>query len=56
MLTHSHNILKRWKNFVCQLLNVHGIKDIRHIEMNTAEALLPEPSSSEVEIAINKLK
>jgi hypothetical protein len=48
--------LNRWKSYFCQLLNVHGIYDVRQKEIHTAEPLVPEPSSSEVEIAIEKLK
>jgi hypothetical protein len=40
----------------CQLLNVHGVNDVRQTEIYTAEPLVPEPSSSEVDIAIEKLK
>jgi len=29
LIADSHNILNRWKNYFCQLLNVHGINDIR---------------------------
>jgi hypothetical protein len=35
---------------------VHNISDIRHIEVHTAEPLLPGPSSCEAEIAVAKLK
>jgi hypothetical protein len=35
---------------------VHGGNDVRQTEIHTAEPLVPEPSSSEVEIAIGKLK
>jgi len=35
---------------------VHGVKDVGQAEMHTAEPLVPEPSTSEVELAINKLK
>jgi hypothetical protein len=55
-LADSDSILNRWKNYFCQLLNIHGVKDIRQTEIHTAEPLVPEPSSSEVEIAIEKLK
>jgi hypothetical protein len=37
-------------------LNVHKATDIRQIEICLAEMLVPEPSSSEVENAIGKLK
>jgi len=35
---------------------VHGIKDVGQAEIHTAEPLVPEPSASEVELAIDKLK
>jgi hypothetical protein len=49
-------IFNRWKNYFCQLLNVHGVNDVRQTEIHTAEPLVSEPSSVEVEIAIEKLK
>jgi hypothetical protein len=38
------------------MLNVHGVHDVRQIDLHTAEPLVPEPSLVEVEIAIGKLK
>jgi hypothetical protein len=35
---------------------VHGVSDIRQTEKHTAEPLVPEPSSFEVEIAIERLE
>jgi len=46
----------RWRNYFSQLFNLHGVKDVRQAEIHTAEPLVPEPSASEVELAINKLK
>jgi hypothetical protein len=37
-------------------LNVHKVSDVRHIEINTAEPLVPDPSPFEVETAIAKSK
>jgi hypothetical protein len=37
-------------------LNVCGVNDVRQTEVHTAVPLVPEPSDSEVEIAIEKLK
>jgi hypothetical protein len=37
-------------------LNVHGVKDVRQTEIHTAEPLVPEPTASEVEMAIENLK
>jgi hypothetical protein len=56
LVADPHKILNRWKNYFCQLLNVHGAGGVRQIEMHTAEPFVPEPSSSEVEVAIGKLK
>jgi hypothetical protein len=37
-------------------LNVHRVNDVRQTEIHTAELLEPEPSVSEIELAIKKLK
>jgi len=34
---------------------MHGVKDVGQAEIQTAEPLVPEPSASEVELAIDKL-
>jgi hypothetical protein len=52
LLADYHNILNRWQNYFCKLLNVHGVNDVRH----TVESLVPEPSYFKVEMAIGKLK
>jgi hypothetical protein len=56
LLAESHNILNRWKNYISQLLNVCRVSDVRQIEIDSAEPLVPEPSSSDTEIAIAELK
>ena len=56
MVADSHSIMTRWRNYFFQLLNVHGAKDVRQAEINTAEPLVHEPSAFEVELAIGKLK
>jgi len=33
-----------------------GLTDVGQVEIHTAEPLVPEPSASEVELAIDKLK
>jgi hypothetical protein len=52
----SHSILARWRKYFSQLLNVRGITNVRQTEIHTAEPLLPEPSASEFELAIEKQK
>jgi len=52
----SHSILSRRKNHFSQLLNTHGINDVRQKEIHTAEPLVPEPSAFDMELAIEKLK
>jgi hypothetical protein len=43
-------------NYLCQLLNVQRVGDIRQTEIQTAEPLVPQPSIFEVEVATDKLK
>ena len=52
----SHSIVARWRNYFSQLFNVHGVKDVGQAGIHTAEPLVPEPSASEVELGIDKLK
>jgi hypothetical protein len=56
ILADPHKILNRWKNYFCELLNVHGVGGVRQTEIHTAEPFVPEPSASEIEVAIGKLK
>jgi hypothetical protein len=56
LLADLQSVLNRWKNFFNQVLNIHGVHDVRQMDMHTAEPLVPEPSLVEVEIAIEKLK
>jgi len=56
LVADSHSILARWRNCFSQLLNVHGVNDVRQIKIHITEPLVPEPSAFEVELAIEKLK
>jgi hypothetical protein len=56
LVADSYSILARWRDNFFQLLNVHGVNDVRRTEIRTAEPLVPEPSDSEVDMAIEKLK
>jgi len=56
LVADSHRIVAKWRNYFSQLLNVHGVKDVGQAEIHTAEQLVPEPSTSEFELAIDKLK
>jgi hypothetical protein len=38
------------------MLNIHGVHDVRQMDIHTAEPLVPEPSLVKVEIAIGMLK
>jgi len=44
------------KNYLCQLLNIHGVNDVRQADMQIAKALVSVSSSYEVETLIEKLK
>ena len=56
LVADSQSIVARWRNYFSQLFNVHGVKDVGQAEIHTAEPLVPEPSASEVEMTIDKLK
>jgi hypothetical protein len=56
LVADCHSILARWKNLFSQLLNIHGVNDIRQTEIHTAEPLMPEPSAFEFELIIEKEK
>ena len=56
MVSDPYSIGSMWTNCFSQLLNVHGVNDIRHTEIYTVEPLVPEPSAFEVELAVGKLK
>jgi hypothetical protein len=45
-----------WKNYFSRLLNENRVGDVRQIEIHKAEPLVTDPSPSEVEITIAKLK
>ena len=55
MFADSYSVLSRWKYHSCQSQHVHGVNDVRQTEMHAAEPLVPKPSASEVETAIEKL-
>jgi len=52
----SHSILARWRNHFTQLLNVHGVNDVRQTEIHIEEPLVAKTSAFEVELAVEKLK
>jgi hypothetical protein len=56
LIADSHSIKASWKYYFSQILNVHGVSDVRQAKIHTAEPLVPEPSALEVELAIEKLK
>jgi len=49
LVTDSHRILARCRNYFSQLLNACGVNDVRETEIHTAEPLVPEPSACEIE-------
>jgi hypothetical protein len=36
LVADSHSLLPRWRNYFSQLLNVHGVNDVRQTEIQTA--------------------
>ena len=56
LVADSHGILAKWRTYFSQILNVHAVNDVRQTEIHPAEPLVPEPSASESELAVEKLK
>jgi hypothetical protein len=56
LIADPETVLNRWKNFFNQVLNVHGVHDVRQMNIHTTEPLVPEPSLVEGEIAVGKSK
>ena len=56
LVADSHSITARWRNYFSQLLNVHGVNDVRQTEIQTEKPLVSEPSAFEFDLAIEKLK
>jgi len=52
LVTDCHSVLAKWRNRFSQLLDIHGVNHVvRQTEIHTAE-----PSASDVEMAVEKLK
>ena len=56
LVTDTHIIVAKWRNYFSQQFNVRGFKDVGQAEIHTAEILVPEPSASEFELALDNLK
>jgi hypothetical protein len=54
LLADPYQIVNRWKNCFCQLLDVQA--GVGQIEMHTREPFVPELSSLESEVATGKFK
>ena len=56
LVADSHSILARWRKYFSQLLNVHGVNNVRQTKIHTAEPLVPEQSAFEIKLVIEKQK
>ena len=56
LVADSHSNMANCRNYFSQILNVHGVSDVRQAEIHIAEPPVPEPSVVEFELAIVKLK
>jgi len=56
LIADSPNILARLRKSFSHLISVFWVTDVGQAEIHTAESLVPEPSASEFELAIDKLK
>jgi len=41
LVTDSHSILARWRNYFCQFFIVHEVNEVRQTEIYTAEPPVP---------------
>jgi hypothetical protein len=55
LLQDFHPSLNR-HNYLCQLLNLHGVNDVIWTEVHTSVPFVPEPSAFETQTAVGKLK
>ena len=56
LVADSHSSMARRRKYFSKPLNIPGDDDVRQAEIHTAEPLVPEPSTFELELAIKKLK
>jgi hypothetical protein len=56
LVVDPHCVLNGWKNVFNQVLDVHGVYNVRQKDICMAEPLVPESSLVEEEITIGKLK
>ena len=56
LVADSHSVMTRRRNHFSQLLNAHGVNDVRQTEIHTAEPPVPELSAFEFAMATVKLK
>jgi hypothetical protein len=48
LLVDPQSVLKKWKIFFNQALNIHRVHNVRQMDIHTAEPLVPEPSLVEM--------
>jgi hypothetical protein len=56
LVADPHSLLPRWRNYFSRLVNVHGVNNIRQIEIQTAKPPASEPGAFEDVMATEKLK
>jgi hypothetical protein len=56
LIADSDNILNRWRNYFCQLVNVNRVSDVKQMEIVTAEQLVSDPSPYKLELLLQKVK
>jgi len=45
-----YSIFTRFRSHFSQLLNVHGVNDVRQTGIHTTESLVPEPNALEMDV------
>jgi hypothetical protein len=56
LVADTHNILNRWQNYCCQLLNLRWASGVRQTEMHTAEPFVADPVPLKLRLLLGSLK
>jgi hypothetical protein len=56
LLVDPHNILNRWKNYFCELLNIHGVGGVRWTEMQQLSHLCQSPVPQRLRLLLGSWK
>jgi hypothetical protein len=56
LIADTHSILARWRNYFSKLFNILWVNATKQNELHTAKPVVPEPSTFQFNLDIEKLK